>query len=104
MKSVLEPLPNKIISLFFKNYKFEFKEAFLIFLIYKLVNYHVNLIFNLFSNRLVMYILSFSFGLNTDYGRMMAKSLILCCKIEIPIPKKHLGVGIKSLCFCRNNG
>ena len=34
----------------------------------------------------------------------MARSLILCGLIQIPIPYKYLGFGYKGLVFCRNNG
>ena len=33
------------------------------------------------------------------YGHTKAKS-----QIQIPLPKKYLGVGYKGLVFCRNNG
>ena len=42
--------------------------------------------------------------MHTDYGHMMAKSLILCVQIQILIRNKYLGFGYKCLVFCRNNG
>ena len=42
----------------------------------------------------------------TDYGHMMAKSLILCDpnSNSNPNPSKFMGFGYKGLVFCRNNG
>ena len=39
----------------------------------------------------------------SDYGHMMAKSLILFGPNSNPKPKKYLGFGYKGLHFCRNN-
>ena len=44
--------------------------------------------------------------MHTDYGHMIAKSLILCVQIQILIRNKYLGFGYKGLSSfsCRNNG